>query len=150
MWLYDLKLLCRRYATEIDWRTVVERARSMRVLTAVAFTCGMLRERLNVAVPDLPELAIARAASCVARRVQQRVARHEGMLALDRLGGLAFTSLLCDRPLAGRALVGPSRRARVEASRAAPIAATSYLPIGQGKSESGQTSVLPLVGYGRT
>jgi hypothetical protein len=98
MWLYDLKLLCR--ASEIDWRVVVERARSVRMLTAVAFACTMLRERLSVAVPDLPELRPQGLRHRLARRVQQRVERHEGMLALDRAGGLALTSLLCDRPLA--------------------------------------------------
>ena len=48
MWLYDLKLLCRRHSAEIDWSKVVERARYVRTLTAVAFTCEMLRNRLNV------------------------------------------------------------------------------------------------------
>ena len=101
MWLYDLKLLCTKYATAIDWRIVVERAREMRVLNAVAFTCEMLRERLNVRVEEVPALQSRGLRQAIARRVQQRVARHEGLLALDRLGGLAFTSLLCDRGLAG-------------------------------------------------
>ena len=78
----------------------------MRVLNAVAFTCGMLRERLNVGVEDVPALRSRGLRHAIARSVQQRVARHEGMLALDRLGGLAFTSLLCDRALAGPRLWG--------------------------------------------
>lgn len=106
LWLYDLKLHCRRYAGAIRWPTVVARARAVRVLTAVAFTCEMLRERLNLAIEDLPELRSRGLRPRFARRVQQRVARHEGLLALDRLGGLAFTSLLCDRPLAGARLWG--------------------------------------------
>jgi Uncharacterised nucleotidyltransferase len=106
MWLYDLKLHCRRYASEIDWRVVVERARRVRMLTAVAFACEMLRERLNVAVPDLPELRPHGLRYRLAQQVQQRVARHEGVLALDRAGGLAFTSLLCDRPIAAARVWG--------------------------------------------
>ncbi len=105
IWLYDLKLLCGS-DSNIDWAAVVERARAVRVLTAVAFTCEMLRQRLNVAVPDLPELRPRGLRHRIARRVQQRVARDEGFLALDRAGGLAFTSLLCDRPLAGALLWG--------------------------------------------
>jgi Uncharacterised nucleotidyltransferase len=106
VWLYDLKLFCRRYAAEIDWGSVVERARSVRVRSAVAFAFGMLRERLNASVPDLPALRPRGLRYRVARRVQSRVARGEGLLALDRAGGLAFTSLLCDRPLAGMRLWG--------------------------------------------
>jgi hypothetical protein len=106
MWLYDLKLYYRRYAAAIDWPTVATRARVVRMLTAVAFTCEMLRERLGVAIPDLPALRARGVRHQVARVVQQRVASHEGLLALDRLGGLAFTSLLCDRPLAGARLWG--------------------------------------------
>jgi hypothetical protein len=106
MWLYDLKLLCRRYASEIDWRLVIERAREMQVLNAVAFTCEMLRGRLNVAIDALPDLRSRGVRHQLARQVQRRVVRHEGLLALDRLGGLAFTSLLCDRPLAGPRLWG--------------------------------------------
>jgi Uncharacterised nucleotidyltransferase len=106
MWLYDLKLLCQRYGTQIDWPLVVVRAREMHVLNAVAFTCGMLRERLDVAVDDLPELQSRGLRHRFAHRVQLRVARHEGLMALDRLGGLAFTSLLCDRPMAGPKLWG--------------------------------------------
>jgi len=106
MWLYDLKLLCRQYASDIDWHTVVERARSLRVLTAVAFTCAMLRERLKVTVPDLPDLRSRGLRHRLARRVQRRVASDAGILALDRAGGLAFTSLLCDRPLAAARIWG--------------------------------------------
>jgi Uncharacterised nucleotidyltransferase len=104
MWLYDLKLLCQRYATEIEWAKVAECARRLRMRSAVAFTCEMLRERLNVAIPDLPALRARGMRHRVARRVQQRVAKHEGLLALDRLGGLALTSLLCDSPHAGARL----------------------------------------------
>jgi hypothetical protein len=99
MWLYDLKLLCRRYL--IRWSRVATRARAVRMQTAVAFTCEMLRERLSVSIEDLPELRLRGLRPRFARRVQERVARHEGLLALDRLGGLAFTSLLCDRPISG-------------------------------------------------
>jgi hypothetical protein len=106
MWLYDLKLLCRRYASHIDWLAVVERARDLRVLTAVAFTCAMLRERLNVTLPDLAELHPRGLRDHLARRIQERVARDEGILSLDRAGGLAFTSLLCDRPLAAARIWG--------------------------------------------
>jgi hypothetical protein len=66
----------------------------------------MLRERLDVAVDDLPELQSRGLRHRFAHRVQLRVARHEGLMALDRLGGLAFTSLLCDRPMAGPKLWG--------------------------------------------
>jgi hypothetical protein len=106
MWLYDLKLLCRRHTLEIDWSKVVERARNVRTLTAVAFTCEMLRNRLNVKIPDLIELRPRGLRHSLALRVQQRVARDQGLFALDRVGGLAFTSLLCDRPLAGARLWG--------------------------------------------
>ena len=125
MWLYDLKLLCRRYASEIDWRAVVERARSVRVLTAVAFTCEMLRERLNVAVPDLPELL--RHAGCVIAIASRSSNASRAMRACWRsIARAAWRSrrCLCDRPLAARARLGSSRVAHVEASRAAAPAAT--------------------------
>jgi hypothetical protein len=100
MWLYDLKLLLRRHATDIDWNLVVDRARGVGMVAALAFACGLLRERLSVPVPDHRMLVPRGVRHSVARNVQRSVALNDGLLAIDRLGGLAFTALLCDSPVA--------------------------------------------------
>jgi hypothetical protein len=104
MWLYDLKLLLRRYAADIDWNLVVDRAREVGTLTALAFACGLLRERLSVPVPNHPMLVPRGVRHSFARTIQRSVALNNGLLAIDRLGGLAFTALLCDSSVAAARL----------------------------------------------
>jgi hypothetical protein len=105
MWLYDLKLLCGRHV-QMDWEVIVDRARAVETLRAVRFACETLKERLGVTAPDHPALASKGFRHALARTVQARVARDEGLLAIDRLGGLAFTGLLCDTPVAAVRLWG--------------------------------------------
>jgi hypothetical protein len=106
MWLYDLKLLSGRHRSGVDWNVVVDRAREVGTLTAVAFACGLLRERLSVPVPDHPMLRPRGVRHWLTRNVQRKVALNEGLLAIDRLGGLVFTALLCDSPMAAARLWG--------------------------------------------
>src|SRR5262249_50732064 len=47
MWLYDLRLLLRRYP-DLNWPAVAARARSLRVARAVAMTWQTLQRRLGV------------------------------------------------------------------------------------------------------
>jgi hypothetical protein len=103
MWLYDLKLLLRAEPA-LDWSLVEARARQVRVLPVAQFACRLLHERLGVALPPRPALARGGLRQRVARSLQQQVAVGRGVLALDRLGGLAFTSMLSASPLAASRL----------------------------------------------
>jgi hypothetical protein len=99
IWLYDLKLLLRA-APALDWALVAERARRVGAGAPVAFTCRLLRERLGLPIPPLADLRGNGPRHALARLVQQRVAADRGPLAIDRLGGLVFTSLLSRSPIA--------------------------------------------------
>lgn len=103
MWLYDLKLLVRSDPT-LDWSQVEARAREVGVLPVARFACRLLHERLGVALPPRRALirnGLQQRAACA---VQRRVAAGRGLLALERLGGLTFTSTLSASPLAASRL----------------------------------------------
>lgn len=99
IWLYDLKLLLRA-APALDWALVAARAQGIGAGAPVAFTCRLLRERLGLPIPALAPLRGDGPRHALARLVQRRVAADSGALAIDRLGGLVFTSLLSRSPLA--------------------------------------------------
>lgn len=103
MWLYDLKLLLKSEPS-LDWSLVEARARDVGVLPVAQFACRLLHERLGVALPPRPALTRGGLRQHAARSLQQHVAVGRGLLALDRLGGLAFTSMLSASPLAASRL----------------------------------------------
>ena len=103
LWLFDLKLL-RRAHPSLDWRLVADRAADMGAKAPVAFACRLMQERLRMPAPQLRALIAAGPRHSVAAAVQRRVAEGQGVLAIDRLGGLAFTSLLSSNPAAAARL----------------------------------------------
>jgi hypothetical protein len=54
-WLFDLKLYLVRHA-DFDWNALMARARRLKLVSAVAFTCEILRQRLGVKTPMLEML----------------------------------------------------------------------------------------------
>jgi hypothetical protein len=126
IWLYDLKLLRGRHPA-LDWAVVVTRARALGVLAAVAFASRMLEERLGVTRPAHPDLDGRGVRQAVARRIQKRVVAGRGLLALDRAGGLAFTSLLSEGPVAASRLWGhhAARSVKRRLQRALPTLVSS-------------------------
>jgi hypothetical protein len=96
LWLYDLKLLVLRYPG-LDWERVAERAESIGVATAVAYTIRLLAGWLNVSTDGLPlRLTRRRARMRLADRLLIEVSAPQAASTRDNLGGLLFTSLLCD------------------------------------------------------
>jgi len=93
LWLYDLKLLLRRDA--LDWAAVFDRAEAAGLATAVAYTLRLLRDWLQVQVPQPNEREHLRVR--VADRLLAEVSRPSTPGPRDNLGGLLFTSMLCDR-----------------------------------------------------
>ena len=93
LWLYDLKLLLRR--NRLDWAAVDERARDAGLVTAVAYSARLLREWLDVRIPLLHPREHLRVR--LAHRLLGEVSRPSTPGPRDNLGGLLFTSMLCDR-----------------------------------------------------
>jgi putative nucleotidyltransferase-like protein len=101
VWLYDLKLFCSKYHGT-DWRRVADLAERHSVKSAVAYTLRVLERWLNVAPMSLPgELRRAGAAVRVADWLLTEVSTPQPKSPRDNLGGLLFTSLLCDTGRAG-------------------------------------------------
>jgi len=122
LWLHDLKLLVRRHAT-LDWRQVAARARALGVASVVAFTCRLLDERLETAVPGASELGVVTGWRWrLAGRLLPVVMKPTARSARENFESLVFTSLLCDRPLTGFRLVAHhvGRTARRRIQRLAP------------------------------
>jgi hypothetical protein len=93
LWLYDLKLLLRRDA--LDWTVVFDRAEAAGLATAVAYTLRLLRDWLDVEVPRPVQREHLRVR--LADRLLAEVSRPSTPGPRDNLGGLLFTSMLCDR-----------------------------------------------------
>jgi hypothetical protein len=126
VWLYDLKLFCSKYRAT-DWRRVAELAERHSVKSAVTYTLRVLERWLNVAPMNLPgELRRAGAAARVADWLLTEVSTPQPKSPRDNLGGLLFTSLLCDTAGAGLWLWQHhlGRVARRRLYRLAPL----YLP----------------------
>lgn len=103
MWLYDLKLL-RHANPPLDWSVVAQRAAAIGVRAPVAFACRLMHERFLMPRAVEASLVAAGPRHALAAAVQRRVEIGDGPLALDRLGGLTFTSLLSSGPLAATRL----------------------------------------------
>lgn len=54
-WLFDLKLLLARHP-EFDWKLLMTRARSLKLVSSVVFACEILRQRLQIETPILDML----------------------------------------------------------------------------------------------
>ncbi|MGE0704949.1 MAG: nucleotidyltransferase family protein [Vicinamibacterales bacterium] len=101
VWLYDLKLLVRRYPS-LDWNAVGERAAAFGVTSPVAYALRLLEQWLGVSLPDLPRGLVRRSLRArVADSLLDEVSRPQPVSVRDNLGGLIFTSLLCDRVRSG-------------------------------------------------
>jgi hypothetical protein len=126
VWLYDLKLFCSKYPAT-DWRRVADLAERHSVKSAVAYTIRVLERWLDVAPPNLPgELRPTSMAAHLADWLLSEVSTPQPKSARDNLGGLLFTSLLCDTARAGLWLWQHhlGRVARRRLYRLAPV----YLP----------------------
>jgi Uncharacterised nucleotidyltransferase len=105
VWLFDLKLLVRRYPA-IDWDRVARDADELGVATAVGYALRLLRDWLGVSIEPLPaRLARRGVRTAVADCMLHEVSRPQPRSATDTLGGLLFTSLLCDQVSSGAWLV---------------------------------------------
>ena len=101
VWLYDLKLFSRRHPA-IDWRHVADVAETCSLKAAVAYTLRLLHRWLNVVPSNLPsELTRSSMAARMADWLLTEVSTPQPKSPLDNLGGLLFTSLLCDTARAG-------------------------------------------------
>jgi hypothetical protein len=95
VWVYDLKLLVRRYPT-LDWNELAHRARMFHLDVAVEYSVGLLRRWLGVG-PPLPAWPQERTLRIkAADRLLGEASRPHGVGVRDNLGGLVFTGLLCD------------------------------------------------------
>src|SRR5262245_5396238 len=101
VWLYDLKLLCRHHP-QLDWSHVADLARRCRLKTVVAYTLRLLERWLNVAIPNIPPDLTRPSVACrVADWLLTEVSTPQPDSPRDKLGGLFFTSLLCDTARSG-------------------------------------------------
>jgi hypothetical protein len=96
VWLYDLKLLLRRQAA-LDWTRITSVSQTSSVTHAVAYTIRLLETWLGIQTGDLPEpLRHHGVRSRIADRLLAEVSMPQPRSPRDNLGGLVFTSLLCD------------------------------------------------------
>jgi hypothetical protein len=96
VWLYDLKLFLKRYPS-IDWQQVADIAERCSLKTALAYTLRLLHRWLNLVPPGLPSALIRpRIATRMADWLLSEVSTPQPKSPRDKLGGLLFTSLLCD------------------------------------------------------
>jgi hypothetical protein len=126
LWLYDLKCLVRRYPS-LDWDRIAHRADELGVATPVAYTTRLLHDWLGVPAGDLPARLQRRAVRTrLADWLLPEVSRPQPVSARDNVGGLLFTSLLCDRVGSGAWLLQHHilRTTKRRLKRAAP----AYLP----------------------
>lgn len=126
VWLYDLKLLIRRYPS-LDWGRIASRASELGVAMPVAYTTRLLHDWLGVSAGDLSARLPRRALRTrMADWLLPEVSRPQPASARDNFGGLVFTSLLCDRVGSGAWLLQHHilRSTRRRLKRAAP----AYLP----------------------
>jgi hypothetical protein len=103
--LYDLKLFLLHYP-QLDWQAVRAAARTGGTATALAYTCELLRQRLEVARPTREEMPPPRPLRWrVATALLAASGSPPGSRRRHTLVRLGFQTALCDRPtLAGRLL----------------------------------------------
>jgi len=126
LWLYDLKLLLRRHP-DLDWDEIAARVESIGVASAVGYSIRLVAEWLDAPAPRLPaRLTRRRTRARLADRLLAEVSVPRTRSIRDNIGGLVFTSLLCDRVSATAWLlqhhIGRALRHRLQ--RMAP----GYLP----------------------
>jgi hypothetical protein len=93
LWLYDLKLLLQHDA--VDWVRVFDRAGAGGLATALAYTLRLLRDWLGLEVPQPLQRGPLRVR--LADYLLAEASRPSTPGTRDNLGGLLFTSMLCDR-----------------------------------------------------
>jgi len=97
LWLFDLKMLLRRHP-ELNWEAVAARSESLGVASAVGYALRLLGEWLRVEAGPIPAALARRGArSRLADRLLAEVSAPRPRSVRDNVGGLVFTSLLCDR-----------------------------------------------------
>jgi hypothetical protein len=101
IWLYDLKLFSMRHPA-IDWQRVADLAETCSLKGAVAYTLRLLDRWLDVVPSNVPSaLTRPTVAARMADWLLTEVSTPQPKSPLDNLGGLLFTSLLCDTTRAG-------------------------------------------------
>lgn len=101
LWLYDLKLLIQQ-SPLLEWQEVGTRAEALGVSRAVGYTVGLLDEWLNVRIDSLPASLKRRGLrTAVANQLLKEVSTPQTRSVRDNIGGLVFTSLLCDKFASG-------------------------------------------------
>jgi hypothetical protein len=126
VWLYDLKLLLRRYPA-IRWERVANRAEAFGVATVVAYTIRLLESWMGVVIDNVPGRLRRRGIrGRIADRLLSEVSTPQPRSLRDNLGGLLFTSALCDSVRASAWLLQHHilRTTRRRLHRLAPV----YLP----------------------
>ena len=96
-WLCDIQLLLGRYPN-LDWTTVIARARKFKVLAPFLFTCETLRRRLDVNIPYLDHRLSQRIRSRIADFLLSVTANQPDPSRRSLIGKMAFTAVLCDGP----------------------------------------------------
>ena len=96
-WLCDIQLLLRRYP-DLDWTTVIARARRFKVLAPFLFTCETLRRRLDVNIPYFDRRLSQRIRSRTANFILSVTGNQPDPSRRSLIGKMAFTAVLCDRP----------------------------------------------------
>ena len=126
VWVYDLALLVRKHPS-LDWNRVAATAAQFGVIAPVAYAIRLLQLWLGVTIEGLPlALQHRNARSRMADWLLDEVSTPQPKSIRDNLGGLLFTSLLCDRVTSGGWLLQHHmlRSARRRLKKAAP----AYLP----------------------
>jgi hypothetical protein len=126
VWLYDLKQLLAHHRA-LDWERVAAIAESFQLSTVVGYTIELLDRWLGVTVPNLPVRLRRRGVRArLADRLLTEVSTPQPKSVRDNIGGLIFTSMLCDRLRSGAWLVQHHavRAIRRRIHRLAP----NYLP----------------------
>lgn len=97
VWLYDLKLLLDKHPA-LDWHQIADRAQAFGVQSVVGYAIRLLEDWLDVGIAGLPATLTRRhVRSRIADRLLTEVSTPQPHSIRDNLGGLLFTSLLCDR-----------------------------------------------------
>jgi hypothetical protein len=101
-WLYDIKLLL-LHQKDLEWETVVARARDLKVLSALLYTREVLQRRLGVVVGK--SASNRRTRSRIASFLLEATARQPECSRGSLVGKMAFTAVLCDRPTSAAAFL---------------------------------------------
>jgi len=111
-WLCDIQLLLRRHP-DLDWSTLIVRARQFKVLAPFLFTCEILKLRLGEDIPVAFGVR-QRVRSRIAKRLLSVTARQPDPSRRSFVGKIAFTAVLCEGP---RAAIGFVKRQLLLATR---------------------------------